>query len=58
MNLKCFDCLKNNIWESRAGGLDAKNDWCGGKREKLSDGLYPSLSIKSFTRVREFEKRG
>lgn len=28
-----------------------------GRWEGLSDGLYPSLSVKSFTREREFEKR-
>lgn len=29
MNRKCFNSLKNNIWESSAGGLDAKNDCSG-----------------------------
>lgn len=28
-----------------------------GKREEHSDDLYPSLSVESFTREREFEKR-
>lgn len=59
MNLKCFNCLKNNIWESRTGGLDAKNDCLQreGGGGGLSEGLYPSLSMKSFTRERAFEKR-
>lgn len=57
--LNCFNCLKNNTGESRAWGLDAKNDWIGvgGVGGRNSDGLYPSLSMKSFTRERGFKKR-
>ncbi len=31
VNLKCFNSLKNNIWEIRVGGLNAKNDCCSGE---------------------------